>query len=528
MPDFDFGLQEANPSGSGMARRWHDLDALRGFAMLLGIGLHAALAFFPSFWPAQDRGATDGGGFDWFLYAVHGFRMPLFFLLSGFFTAMLWRRRGTVALVAHRARRIVLPLALGMITIVPAVDWVSERATQGSIDNWAMGAAKEGDIWLPVLLGQPDAVPVAVANGADVDVRGDDEGRPLHLAAFMDLPDVTQELLDAGADYRLTNKDGSTPLVVAVWVGSERVADVLVTGGAADIRADDQQWQDIEWFGQGALFKQLVLEPEVEDETGLDSWIDQFHHLWFLWFLCWLVAGFALIAPLANEVGKGIASAKVRRRLLWIAFPLTLALQARMGDSGAYEAFGPDTSTGLLPAAHVLLYYAVFFGYGATAFGARTDDGEPLIDRLGQHWRIVLPATVVIFLMAIDATFGDEPNRWGSVVLQVLYVWGMTFGLIGLFRRLLSGERYWVRYLSDASYWMYLLHLPLVILAQDWIRDWDIPRIPKFLAICWGVSGLLLLTYRYLVRYTPIGTLLNGPRTRPEPSPSVAGTIDGS
>jgi hypothetical protein len=42
------------------------------------------------------------------------------------------------------------------------------------------------------------------------------------------------------------------------------------------------------------------------------------------------------------------------------------------------------------------------------------------------------------------------------------------------------------------------------------------------------VSGLLLLTYRYLVRYTPIGTLLNGPRTRPEPSPAVAGTIEGT
>jgi peptidoglycan/LPS O-acetylase OafA/YrhL len=228
-------------------------------------------------------------------------------------------------------------------------------------------------------------------------------------------------------------------------------------------------------------------------------------------------------------VGNSITSAKVRRRLLWIAFPLTLALQARMGDWGAYEAFGPDTSTGLLPAAHVLLYYAVFFGYGAAAFGARTDDGEPLIDRLGRYWPIVLPATVVVVLpLAIGATFGDEPDRWSPVVLQALYVWGMTFGLMGLFRRLLSGERYWVRYLSDASYWMYLLHLPLVILAQDWIRDWDIPRIPKFLAICWGVSGLLLLTYRYLVRYTPIGTLLNGPRTRPEPSPAVAGTIDGS
>jgi len=32
----------SNPASAG---RWHDLDALRGFAMLLGIGLHAALSF---------------------------------------------------------------------------------------------------------------------------------------------------------------------------------------------------------------------------------------------------------------------------------------------------------------------------------------------------------------------------------------------------------------------------------------------------------------------------------------------------
>ena len=307
-------------------------------------------------------------------------------------------------------------------------------------------------------------------------------------------------------------------------MGSDGVADVLVAGGAADLRPGGGAWTDIEWHGDGSEFRREILRPpEGENASGLDSWIDQFHHLWFLWFLCWLVAGFALIAPLADGLGNGIASAKVRRRLLWIAFPLTLVLQARMGDSGAYATFGPDTSTGLLPATHVLLYYAVFFGYGAAAFGARTDDDEPLIDRLGQHWRIVLPTTVVVvFPLAIGATFGDEPTRWGSVALQALYVWGMTFGLMGLFRRILSGERYWVRYLSDASYWMYLLHLPLVILAQDWIRDWDIPRVPKFLAICWGVSGLLLLTYRYLVRYTPIGTLLNGSRSRPDrtsPSP---------
>ena len=128
--------QAVTPSDVSPTRRWHDLDALRGFAMLLGIGLHASLAFFPSFWPVQDKNASIGGPFDEFLIAVHGFRMPLFFLRSGFFTAMLWRRRGIVALVFHRWRRILLPLALGMFTILPAVDWVSERGIESSSENW--------------------------------------------------------------------------------------------------------------------------------------------------------------------------------------------------------------------------------------------------------------------------------------------------------------------------------------------------------------------------------------------------------
>ena len=38
--------------------------------------------------------------------------------------------------------------------------------------------------------------------------------------------------------------------------------------------------------------------------------------------------------------------------------------------------------------------------------------------------------------------------------------------MMGLFRWLASRERAWVRYVSDASYWIYLVHLPLVIWAQ--------------------------------------------------------------
>ena len=69
-----------------MARR-HDLDALRAVAMLLGIVLHGLMPFMPGLSVIRD---TQTAEWVWILFlGIHGFRMPLFFLVSGFFTAML-------------------------------------------------------------------------------------------------------------------------------------------------------------------------------------------------------------------------------------------------------------------------------------------------------------------------------------------------------------------------------------------------------------------------------------------------------
>ena len=100
-----------------MTQRRTDLDALRSFAMLLGIALHASLSFFAFPWPVHDTRRSDL--LPLFLVAVHGFRMPLFFLLSGYFTMLVYRRRGLGSLLRQRFTRIVLPLAVAVATIVP-------------------------------------------------------------------------------------------------------------------------------------------------------------------------------------------------------------------------------------------------------------------------------------------------------------------------------------------------------------------------------------------------------------------------
>ena len=90
----------------------------------------------------------------------------------------------------------------------------------------------------------------------------------------------------------------------------------------------------------------------------------------------------------------------------------------------------------------------------------------------------------------------------------------MCFGLIGLFRLIASRERFWVRYMSDASYWLYLWHLPLIVVAFELLALWRFSIHLKFVLMNLAVTVILLVVYQFGVRYTPIGTMLNGKRTR--------------
>jgi len=490
--------------------RRHDLDALRGFAMVLGIGLHAALSFLPGFWPAQDETASFEGPYDEILHAVHGFRMALFFLLSGFFTAMLWRRRGLRSLLSHRVRRIALPLAIGMITIIPAVN----AASNWAIDNQVADYIEEsGDIWTAVALGQERAVEALLDRGVHVNARSEDHQQtPLHLAAVFDEADIAKLLIERGADPDIMAPDG-TPMGFAVYFGSEGVTEVLVANGVADPRMGGE-WEDLPSWNAGAG---LLRDLESEQGLGLTSWLSSFHHLWFLWFLLWLVAGFSLIALAVDRFGRGRDQpARWTGWVMWALIPLTLLPQLAMGEGGANPTFGPDTSTGLLPLPHVLGYYAVFFAFGALLYRRRSGK-RMLVACIERWWMLLLPvALVVLYPAGLRFTFDVMDRSWRiASIIQVAYAWAMIVGLMALFKALLAGERRGVRYLSDSAYWLYLAHVPLVVVAQSWIRHWNLPSGVKFVGLIVVVTALLLATYQLLVRYTPLGTLLNGKRIRP-------------
>ena len=94
------------------------------------------------------------------------------------------------------------------------------------------------------------------------------------------------------------------------------------------------------------------------------------------------------------------------------------------------------------------------------------------------------------------------------------------FALIGLANRYLDRPRPRLRYLADSSYWIYLSHMPAVVVLVGLVGALTTPA--SFLVVTSGAIAFSLITYQLFVRYTFIGRVLNGPRRRPskaEPLP---------
>ena len=172
------------------------------------------------------------------------------------------------------------------------------------------------------------------------------------------------------------------------------------------------------------------------------------------------------------------------------------------------DSFGPDTSIGFIPLPTVFIYYAMFFLFGAMYF---SNDVQVRPRRAGVTTLLILSVLIFFFGHSLISP-KSEADRVIFSLLQSAYAWLMTFGMMGIFTYCFSKERGWVRYLSDSSYWLYLVHLPVVLLLQDAIVTWAAPSFFKLITVTIAATGILLLSYHAFVRSTWIGVLLNGRR----------------
>ena len=104
-----------------MTDRFHSLDFLRALALLMGVLLHVLVLFLE---PADGSEPRLGASiiFIW----IHTWRMPLFMLLAGFFTAFSLAKRDVGNYALNRLIRLGAPILL-LWSVIPAID---EAATE--------------------------------------------------------------------------------------------------------------------------------------------------------------------------------------------------------------------------------------------------------------------------------------------------------------------------------------------------------------------------------------------------------------
>jgi glucan biosynthesis protein C len=103
---------------SAVTAREHQWDWLRAFLMLLGIPYHAAMAYNARvLWDIQSPEKSE------ILTFLSGvlvtFRMPAFFMVAGYFAAMMLERRKPASWLRGRIIRLGIPFLTGLVLLAP-------------------------------------------------------------------------------------------------------------------------------------------------------------------------------------------------------------------------------------------------------------------------------------------------------------------------------------------------------------------------------------------------------------------------
>ncbi|GGY70266.1 hypothetical protein GCM10011613_13360 [Cellvibrio zantedeschiae] len=246
-------------------------------------------------------------------------------------------------------------------------------------------------------------------------------------------------------------------------------------------------------------------------------------HLWFLYVLLviyMLAMGLRTIVErfdpeqtLRNKM-SGLVESLIKTRIA--VFVLTAPLAISLFTSPWWIQWQgiPSPIMGLVPNFPALLAYGSAF-----LMGWFIHRQQNCLRLFAADWFLyfafaLLATVVALYIGGITPKFVaialSDRERAIFAIAYVVAQWCWAFAMIGLAVRYLSAPSARWRYLADASYWMYLIHLPIVWLLQAWMLRWPLHWSIKLSLILTITSLVLIASYHYLVRPTFLGKFLNG------------------
>lgn len=372
--------------------RLYYMDNLRALAMLMGVLFHAALAYSPrieNIWVTADM--QQSLLLDVVVWFSHLFRMPLFFLIAGFFVAYLAVKRGMGGMLKNRSLRLLLPFI----------------------------------IFLPLCT----AAIIAPMLSAAVDVQ--------HKSPIL------QMIVDA-----MNNPDSPKP------------------------------------------------PPSTL-------------HLWFLYNLVFFCV-FTWILSYLNWTWLRHYLATMKPWAFIVLMPLLLlpAVLSALSPKPAPDSF--------LPQLWSFGFFGLFFALGYLMYGI-----ENFIDRFKPYALSLLLLSCALYAMyylflpahiSIVPEVIPFPKKLLLGVCEAYIALWMTLVCLVYAQRYLNSHRRAMRLWADSSYWIYIVHFPLILFVQYPLMDKEWGVATEFSLTLVATFTIGMISYLLLVRWTPIGWMLNGRR----------------
>lgn len=369
----------------GSTRHYY-MDNLRAFAMLTGIFFHAALAYSPMahlIWPTAEQ--QNHWLFDLFAWCSHLFRMPVFFVMAGFFTALVLQKSGGKAFLKNRLLRIALPLIL----FLPILTIAMRQVISFSLEYVQNKNPLLGFIQTLMAMPEPPAMPFST----------------MHL-----------------------------------------------------------------WF---------------------------LYHLLFLYLLTYIVQ-----VLLSTKLLNWLTGLKPARLLLLLILACVPALYVVTVPFPAPEW--------VFPALWALWFYGLFFalGYGFFAMPKLIEQFE-----IGLPFYLLtglLSYALYYYLLPTHLLPDQQPqglSKFAITLLEAISAVLLTLSTVLYAKRYLNGNNMFLSYISKVSYWVYIVHLPLLFFIQFLLMDltWHISI--KFLISSLATLAISVISFHLLVAWTWLSQL---------------------
>lgn len=370
------------------------LDTLRAIMMLLGIVLHSAVTHASGLMPWPIKAPDHNLAFAILVDFIHLFRMPIFFVVSGFFAALLLFERGKRNMILNRIKRILFPFIVAMILIIPLV----------TLSGMFSYKIFEGE----------------------------------QVIFFSLLQDFFQRIISR------------VPSTAHLWFLYYLGMYCLVY-----------------WIFYSSLGRMTVVKGILNSSATFFSKI--YSSIWLLIFFI-VITFFAFLIMDTTSI---------------------------------------KTSTSIIPDTGTFLMYLIFFGFGWALYGERKK-----LNRFQQNINLFLGISILLFgfrwLIYIEIFEQTLWTKYYLMAINSLITWMLIFGITGLFLKHLNKRSKWGRYVSDASYWIYLVHLPITLFLPGVFFQLGIPGYLSFILTMFITGILCTVSYDLFVRTGTIGLFLNG------------------